>query len=90
MMARPNLDDLDELKAYRKELRQVGRPLSLAGLAIILVGLLLLGANRYDWLPVHLDPLIVFGLLVGGWGLMIWAFFKRNIHHRNRMAEPAE
>lgn len=89
-MARPNLDDPEALKAYRKELRAVGRPLSLAGLAVILVGLLMLGSNRYGWLPATFDPLIVFGLLVAGWGLMVWAFFKRNIYHRNRMAEPQE
>ena len=89
-MARPNFDDPEALKAYRKELRGVGRPLSLSGLGVILVGLILLGSNRYGWLPVQTDPLAVFGLLILGWGLMVWAFFKRNIYHRNRMAEPVE
>ncbi|MBX7247654.1 MAG: hypothetical protein K1X35_01235 [Caulobacteraceae bacterium] len=90
-MARPNLEDPDELKAYRKELRKVGQPLSLTGMVLMFVGLVLLGANKFGWLNYHVDgpDFTAFGILVAGWGFLVWALFKRNIHHRNRMAEPS-
>jgi hypothetical protein len=90
-MARPNLEDPEALKAYRKELRAVGRPLSLTGAVLMFVGLVMLGSTRYGWLPYRVEgpDFVAFGVLVAGWGFIVWALFKRNIHHRNRMAEPA-
>jgi uncharacterized membrane protein (DUF485 family) len=89
-MTRPNLDDPEALKAYRKELRGVGRPMTLTGFAISLIGLICLIGLKQNWLPFQVDPFVVFGVLIMGWGLLVWAFFKRNIYHRNRMAEPLE
>jgi len=90
MMARPDLDDPEDLKAYRKELRAVGRPFTFAGLGLLLVGIVMMGSSKYGWLPYHVEgpDLTAFGVLLLGWGLMVWAFVKRNLYHRNRMAEP--
>lgn len=89
-MARPNLSDPDAKRAYRRELGAVGRPFSLAGLFFILVGAMLTAARVYNWFdyPQESPDLIALGAFTGGWGLMVWAFLKRNLHHRNRMAEP--
>ena len=91
-MARPNLEDKEARRIYRRELGAVGRRYSLAGLFLILVGAMLTAARVYGWFGYDQPSpdLIALGAFTGGWGLMVWAFFKRNMHHRARMSEPEE
>lgn len=84
MMARPNLDDPDQEKAYRLELRRYMSGWRRFGLALLLGAIVLLLYRGGG-----LDP-VSFALLVTGWAVLIWVMVKRNAYHRARMAEPPE
>ena len=89
-MTRPNLDTEEGYKAYRAELKQVGKPLRWAGLLLIVAAAALIMAIRYQWAPIPADMSMVgYAGLACGWALMLAATFQRTRYHRRRMAENA-
>jgi hypothetical protein len=64
-----------ELAAYKAELAQVALPFRLGGLAIVLVGAVVLIASRYAAMPALMT--VGFVLLGLGWGLAGYAVWLR-------------
>lgn len=87
-MTRPDLDTDEGVAAYRRELKQVGRPLRFAGLALIVGAALLILSVREGYVGGgELTTNIGYGMLALGWASFIAATFLRTRHHRRRMAE---
>ena len=88
MTTGPDLETEEGRAAYRAELRKVALPLRWAGLAMILLAAVFcVGASRgFMGLPEG-SVVIGYGLLAGGWALVIATTYLRNRHHRRRMAE---
>lgn len=82
-MARPDLEDIEQRKAYRRELRGYARPWRLLGLALIVAGVavLLVRGEGFDRLSV--------ALIIAGWLVWIPVIVARTRYHKRRMAEPA-
>ncbi len=81
-MARPDLHDAEQRRAYRKELRALHRPWRWLGLAIIAVAIIILFVRGGGFDPLSLS------LLVVGWAVLVGVIIARTRYHKARMAEP--
>ncbi|WP_439472946.1 hypothetical protein [Brevundimonas sp.] len=87
-MSLPDLDTEEGRAAYRAEVKAVGRPFRLGGLALILLGAGYVIATRYDAVPV-IEPLmlVAYGFVAAGWVLFLAATWMRTRYHKRRLAE---
>ena len=85
-MSRPDLETEEGRAAYRKELREVARPLRWTGLGLILLGAALTLAVSRGALSDG-ATVIGYGLLAAGWALVVAAVYMRTRHHRRRLME---
>ena len=83
-MARPDLKDPEQLRAYRRELGAYARPWRLLGLALIVAGVAVLLIRGEGF-----DPLSV-ALILAGWLVWIPVIVARTRYHKRRMAEPID
>lgn len=84
----PDLTDLDELRAYRRELRQVARPVSAAGFVLCVAGVAAFFSpilTGWWWLLGYSAADVGMAVAVLGWLLLIAAFLRRNRHNRRRL-----
>ncbi|WP_395943530.1 hypothetical protein [Brevundimonas sp.] len=87
-MTKPDLDTDEGRAAYRKELRQVARPLRAGGLALVVGAAVLILLTRQgtpglgEW-AINLSY-VMLGL---GWASVIAAIWTRTQHHKRRMRE---
>lgn len=87
-MTGPDLNTEEGRAAYRAEIKAVGRPLRLAGLALIVLSALVLTGMGRGWFALPaMFGMIAYGGLATGWALMLAAIFQRTRHHRRRSAE---
>ncbi|RZJ01866.1 MAG: hypothetical protein EON90_00685 [Brevundimonas sp.] len=87
-MSAPDLDTEEGRAAYRKELRRVGLPIRLAGLALITIGAGLALGSRYGTLGLTNEVLpFAYGALALGWALVLAAIYIRAQHHKRRLRE---
>ena len=87
-MSLPDLESEDGRAAYRKELRNVGRPMRLGGLALILLAAVVVVVTSRGLLGI--DPSLVvvgYAMLAAGWALYLAAVFIRTRHHKRRLME---
>ena len=87
-MSQHDLTTEEGRAAYRKELRNIGRPLRLGGLALIILAALVMTAQSKGWgnLP-QAATLVAYGMLPAGWALYLAAVFMRTRHHKRLLAE---
>jgi hypothetical protein len=87
-MAAPDLNDPAERERYFAELRNIGRPIRRTGLALALIGAVLVLLHKRH----VLDLPIWVGVIVLGAGvmLMISGLQVRSRYHQLRMMEPPE
>lgn len=86
-MTGPDLSNDEAYRAYRTELRAVGRTPRLVGFALIVLGTIAVWAGVKAGAA---GPAIQWGgyaALAAGWVLMLWAIFLRTRYHRHRMRE---
>jgi hypothetical protein len=84
----PDLDTEEGRAAYRKELRGVGWPLRVAGMAMILLAAVFVVLASREMLGLSEQSLVIgYGMLAVGWALVIASVFRRTRHHRRRMQE---
>jgi hypothetical protein len=81
--AAPDLNDPAARRAYQHELRHVGRPLRLTGVAFLLLGLLL-GIARLIWWRAMPVPIPLAALALGALN-MLAAIGLRTAYHARRM-----
>lgn len=82
----PRLDTPEGRAAYRRELHQVAAPWRYGGLALIVLGALLGGVDRYtDTAMPTWTTTAIFVLFGVGWLMMMVAIFKRTLYHRRRL-----
>jgi uncharacterized integral membrane protein len=88
-MPKPDLSTPEAKQAYRSELVAVGRPLRIAGLAIVGLAMAVLLYVRFHDQSVFQSPLGLTGLgaMAVGWTILIAAIAQRTVHHQRRMAE---
>jgi len=87
-MSLPDLNTDEGRAAYRKELRQVGRPLRLTGLVLIVAAAALILAVRQGVMGLNNDAnVIAYAMLAGGWVLLIAAIYMRTRYNRRRLME---
>ena len=87
-MTLPDLSTEEGRAAYRKELRDVARPIRLGGLALILLAAVVVVVTSRGLFGVSPQLVIVgYGMLAVGWVLVIAAVFIRTRHHKRRLAE---
>jgi Flp pilus assembly protein TadB len=87
-MAAPDLNDPAERARYHRELSGIGRGIRRAGLAIGLIGAVLVLLARKHVLPI---PMAVAVIALGvGVLLMISGLQARSRYHQLRMLEPAD
>jgi len=80
----PDLNDDAKVRAYRAELRMVGRNQRLAGFALVVGGAIAV------WAAGSAGPIlhgVGYAALALGWALMLTAIFLRTRYHRQRMRE---
>ncbi len=81
-MNRPDFDDPDQRRAYRRELKAVARPWRWLGIALLLGGVGVVPVRGRGFDPLSL------ALVAAGWAVIIAVIVARSRHHRRRMAEP--
>jgi hypothetical protein len=86
-VTRPDLSSDDGVRAYRAELRGVGRSWRLAGFGLIVLAVAILWGAPQLGVEPRLAQTLGYGALAGGWALMIYAIFLRTRHHRRRLRE---
>jgi len=90
MAKAPDLSNPAERKAYRRELMGYRRLTRLVGLAIVVVGLVMIFWPRISgrWVMVGSLPLQELGwiLVVAGWLVLIAVIVMRTRYHRRRMS----
>lgn len=87
-MSSPDLDTEEGRAAYRAELRRVALPIRWGGLGLIVIAALIVTSVSQGWVALPQSAVGVgYGLLAGGWAMVIAAVFMRTRHHRRRMAE---
>ena len=86
-MTRPDFSSDEGVRAYRVELRTVGRKQRLAGFALIVLAVAILWGAPQLGVEPRLVQTLGYGALAGGWVLMIYAIFLRTQHHRRRLRE---
>jgi hypothetical protein len=79
----PNLNDREELAAYRRELQSVARPLRYTGVMFALIGVALALAHRF-WFP-GLPAIIPMLAIAFGVLNMLAGIVARTHYHRARM-----
>ena len=85
-LPQPNLDDPEQLAAYRRELRPVGQWFRWPGFGMVLAGCVWVLCASRGWAGVPRDSLTIgYGLLAVGWALLVVAFIVRRRYHRQRM-----
>jgi len=84
----PDLETEAGRAAYRAELRRVALPMRWAGLGLIVTAALVVVAVSRGWAGLPEGAIVIgYGMLAGGWALVIATVFLRTRHHRRRMAE---
>jgi len=90
MAKAPDLSNPAERKAYRRELMAYLRSTRLAGLAIVIAGLVMVFWPRISgrWVMVGSVPLQELGwiVIVAGWVVLIAVIVMRTRYHRRRMS----
>ncbi|MGQ3040737.1 MAG: hypothetical protein ACT6TH_03070 [Brevundimonas sp.] len=87
-MSLPDLETSEGRATYRAELKAVGRPFRLAGVALILLGAGYIVATRVDWLvPNQAGIVVAYAAVAAGWAFFVAATFLRTRHHRRRLKE---
>lgn len=86
-MTRPDFNDENAVRAYRNELRAVGRRERLIGFALVLAGALAILMVERAGAAGPAVQWIGYGLLALGWALMLAAIVQRTRYHRRRMRE---
>jgi len=87
-MPAPDLTTDEGRAAYRKELRNVGRPLRAGGLTLVVAAALLVLASRQGIFGIgEWGVTVSYGMLAAGWALVIAAIYMRSRHHKRRLAE---
>ena len=90
-MSRPDLSDPEARKAYRQELKGVGKWPRWVGFGLILLGAMLVIMKAYGLFgyrgPSDQPDFLALGFLAVGWVFLVWAFLQRNAYHRRRMSE---
>ena len=87
-MSLPDLSTEDGRAVYRKELRDVGRPLRLGGLAMIILAAIVVVVTSRGMLGLSPDLVVVgYAMLATGWGMYLAAVFLRTRHHKRRLAQ---
>ncbi|CAN5156209.1 hypothetical protein BH10PSE2_BH10PSE2_14150 [soil metagenome] len=87
-MSLPDLDTDKGRAEYRKELRDVAKPIRFGGLALIVLAAIVVVVTSRGLFGI--DPRLVvvgYGLLAAGWALYIASVFIRTRHHKRRLAE---
>lgn len=91
-MTRPNLEDMDELYAYKRELRKI-LPVQRILSVVCMVG----GALIWLWPRFAGGPLFIgsfqtayigWAVIAVGWALAGYVIVSRTKYHARRMAEP--
>lgn len=86
----PRLDTPEGRAAYRRELHGVARPWRYGGLALIVLGAVLGGIDRYtDTALPTWTTTAIFALFIVGWLMMMVAIFQRTLYHRRRFSGGA-
>lgn len=86
-MTLPDLNTDEGRAAYRAELKRVGWPLRLGGLALIVVAALVIVAARQGWVPAYQAAVTAGYVLLGlGWALVLAAIFVRTRYNRRRLS----
>ena len=81
----PRFDTPEGRAAYRRELQQVAAPWRYGGLALIVLGALMGGIDRYtDTAMPSWTTTAIFVLFGVGWVMMMVAIVQRTIYHRRR------
>jgi hypothetical protein len=84
----PDLSTEEGRAEYRKELRRVGLPYRLGGLALIVLAAFVVVSASRGWLGLPEGSVVIgYGMLALGWALVIAAVFMRTRHHKRRLAE---
>lgn len=86
-MSRPDFNDEDAVRAYRNELRAVGRRERLAGFALVLIGAVAILMVERAGAAGPTVQWVGYASLAVGWALMLAAIFQRTRYHRRRMRE---
>lgn len=81
-MTRPNLDNPEERRAYRRELILLHQGWRRLGLLIVFLAVVALFFRGGGFDTLSLSMLAV------GWAILIGVIIARNKYHRARMAEP--
>lgn len=89
-MTRPDLSDHEAVRAYRAELRTVGRPQRLAGFGLVVLGAILVWVAPQAGGAGQAVQFGGYAALAAGWVLMLLAIVLRTRHHRRRMREVSE
>ena len=86
----PRLDTPEGRAAYRRELHSIAQPWRYGGLALIVLGALIGGVDRYT--DTALPPwttTAIFALFIVGWLMMMIAIVQRTLYHRRRLGGDA-
>lgn len=86
-MTRPDFSDEAAVRAYRAELRAVGRTPRLAGFGLVVLGALASWSAPQFGGAGQVVQWMGYAALAAGWVLMLAAIFMRTRHHRRRLAE---
>lgn len=86
-MTLPDLNTDEGRAAYRAELKRVGWPLRLGGLALIVLAAVVIVAARQGWLAAYeLATNAGYAMLALGWALVLAAIFVRTRYNRRRLS----
>ena len=86
-MTGPDLSDDEAWRAYRTELRAVGRTPRLVGFALIVLGAVAVWSGVKAGAAGPAIQWAGYAGLAVGWALMLAAIFLRTRYHRRRMRE---
>lgn len=91
-MARPNLEDPDELLAYKRELRRILPMQRYLAVACMMGGAMIWLWPRFAGGPQFIGNIqtayIGWAVIAIGWALAIYVIVSRTKYHARRMAEP--
>jgi drug/metabolite transporter (DMT)-like permease len=81
-VARPDLTDQLQRRAYRQELRSLHRPWRWLGMGIVLAAVITLFARGGGF------DLLSLSMLAIGWAVLVGVIIARSRYHKARMDEP--
>lgn len=91
-MTRPNLEDMDELYAYKRELRRILPVHRILSVALMVGGAMIWFWPRFMGGPWYIGNFqtvhIGWAVIALGWVLAGYVIFQRTRYHARRMAEP--